>query len=1516
MEFGSSIQGSESQDSDEPAPPGTGGFEDIRHNAPSTSSPLPSSFKGIENAKKRLRAFSIQKKAPLPPVSVVKPVSTGNTTVLIGKLSSVKVTPKVEKLEDEQKKLPKPPKPGARQKLFNESYTEVQKKTLAEIEDMKRKMELVDLGIPLGLVCPSTNAIPAKAMPTKAMPPIKTFLDTAKIDAIIREAKKAKAEGKEFKFDYQKFVPDYDNPFQRKKETEADKAAEKKDEEQPNRRGKSDKDKERRKGDRFDRRYWKDGKDKFRDKDKFREREKRGEHRSKDREDKNKEMQRERDGRSRDRDMKSRDRDDRSKDRDKHKIKDVKNKEREDKGKDRDSKIKDKEYKDRKDREDSTRKDKSRKDAESLDHERDGKETDVNLNDYLVCDSWSLDTEDKNTSSPQVEDKTKTASAKTFLDPLEHLRQSLAKKDSSKPADGPKIKEKLKPVIDSFKFELDPNDENDDDTMLDIFDEDSDLERYSQTKSSKKDLYDSPVQMKFSFDREAKDISNDGMNDDMFLESVINELKQENMSDDEHHDKGLVEYDESPIKSPQEPSVGSVTPELDDSIRLQSQRSDYSDGYRSVDSRKSTESGYKSTESGFRSESSFKPVESAFKEIESVKSKTSKEFSLSIEKELDEAYDNRMSKDVVDSLETWSFVLKICQPLLFRHDKNKCYKETRTAPKVWYTQNPKLCSCVKDRSVVYEELEMCKMNLVDRVYGCDQIPDAPYQVARSWYPRIEQCLVENPKTVDMTTEWDIEERRPEKSKLRRSQTPEKVEEESLDREYQRFMEAVEGWPEVEGPGKDDSRSTTPVRHESRKKKAEDSGREEKKKAKKMKLSSGGWSQESDVEEEKAKPVKPEKVKAKRKRKHSASTISSESLSDDGAKKRKKVAKKKDEKKVKTKAKRKKLEKKMAKKLKEKKKKKKVEKIEVDSDLEEEEEEIKKKDKKLKKKKQQKLKKKTEKKKKRVRSSSSSSSSSSSDSSSETESELDKKAKKKKKKEAEARKKKKEKKKKSKQQSASDSTQSEELFDVNILNNIKTERVTDDEKREKSPVKHREIISVKELHEEFSSKGKVAQVQVKQEVIEEAKNVEVEDLVEERQEEKSLEAIELPKEPEPEMPQTVQETEAELMHKFDLEGNVEEEQFPAEEKIETVEFKEPEIPTPPPRPDESSQCSSQESICSIKDQTYEKDESHLRPSSQNSNYSFNDVMASQVGYKPMEDNLEGYENYDMYEQMAMAYQSDVASQLVSPPSTEVSQRIETVVRARGRGEIKCDWRASDPPAVTSNTRPSRWGLKPGEVNIVLTGADTECGEPETAPPPVYQIQSLANRTDSSIEYDEAYMDMYGASDRLQYGDCFAAPHPQPPQQQSQQQQESQQQETRGRSLDDRINQALRDTVLGDVAKDDTEKDTPEKGILVMKSLSDTRAAKRVSFADGYKPGQDSDVEEPPVKKARAPRRVGCAWPCAAGHPDHVPLWDALPPPPPPPGSPPRPPQRRAVRDLSMAIPNFRPPEPPPGILNFA
>lgn len=58
------------------------------------------------------------------------------------------------------------------------------------------------------------------------------------------------------------------------------------------------------------------------------------------------------------------------------------------------------------------------------------------------------------------------------------------------------------------------------------------------------------------------------------------------------------------------------------------------------------------------------------------------------------------------------------------------------------------------------------------------------------------------------------------------------------------MKAV--WPDV-ADNVNTSRSTTPVRQEARKKKVDKEA--EDKKVKKIKLSSEGWSQESDMEEE-------------------------------------------------------------------------------------------------------------------------------------------------------------------------------------------------------------------------------------------------------------------------------------------------------------------------------------------------------------------------------------------------------------------------------------------------------------------------------------------------------------------------------------------------------------------------------------------------------------------------------------------------------------------------------------------
>lgn len=310
-----------------------------------------------------------------------------------------------------------------------------------------------------------------------------------------------------------------------------------------------------------------------------------------------------------------------------------------------------------KDKEKGREKSKDRN-CDSDDAKKEDKEANVNLNDYLICDSWSLDNEEK-ASSPRVEEKpvkkivkheTDTKYAKAIT---EQVRDSVLKKQDKlkeftrdSPIRPIKI-EKLQPVIDSFKFEIDPND----DEMLDMFDVESGKEKYG-AKTKDLSIY-SPTDLKDEdYDQDiSKDAMEDG-NDDTFLESVINEIKQEDMSDDMSQDKGLVEYD-SPIKAEARESDSrlSVTPELDEKMKYQqSQRSDYSDGYRS------SESGYKTsdtTESGYKSMDSFR---------------------LSVEKDLEESMEAKMSKATVDSLETWSFVLKICQPILFRHDKNKCYR--------------------------------------------------------------------------------------------------------------------------------------------------------------------------------------------------------------------------------------------------------------------------------------------------------------------------------------------------------------------------------------------------------------------------------------------------------------------------------------------------------------------------------------------------------------------------------------------------------------------------------------------------------------------------------------------------------------------------------------------------------------------------------------------------------------------------------------------------------------------------
>ncbi|KAH9629564.1 hypothetical protein HF086_008608 [Spodoptera exigua] len=1162
--------GSESQDSDEPVPPGItkADFNKPGVGTPTTSTPKPvastigfklvPSQKGVENAKKRLRAFSIQKKSPIAPVPVPKAISGGSTTVFIGKLNHVKTTPKVEKSDDaEQKKPPKPPKPGQARKVMQDSYTELQKRTLHEIEDMKRKMELVDLGIPLGLICPS--ATNDKAMPTKAMPPIKTFLDPSKLDEIIREAKKAKAEGREFKFDYQKILPDYDNPFQRKKD-EMEKVRKISEDRDRDIRKKFDKerDKGRRRSDKYD-------------KDSRRHSSHRKDDRDKRRDDKDKHRERDRD--------KSRERTEERKD-DK---KDERKEDRKDEKKDKEQTPV------------------SKKKSEKP-NEKDPKETDVNLSEYLVCDSWSLDNEDRSNLSPKPDDKLKNIPIPKEIKPKETTEAIKDTTDKTVPA---KKIEKLQPVIDSFKFEIDPND----DELLDMFDESCDIEKFATKTRKKDDMFDSPIDMKiFDFDQSK---GSDALTDDTFLESVINEIKQEDMSDEDSQDKGLVEYD-SPSKESQSSRADriSITPELDERmfVNLQSSRSDYSDGYRS------TESGYKSTESGYKSNASSK----------------GDSYRGSVEKELV----GNFNRFTVDSLETWSFVLKICQPLLFRHDNTKCFR----------------------------------------------IPEVELPKARTWYPRFANCLSETSTLTPIVpaSDWEADDSQNETALVkdkRRSNTPQRSEEVYLDREYQRFMEAV--WPDVAESKAGTPRSTTPVRQE-RKKKAEDKegDAEDKKKAKKMKLSSEGWSQEHK-------------------------TLSYyPNLSTENKKKEKKLRKKKLQKKKKAQKKKKKA--------------------------------------------------------KAKSSSSSSSSSSTSSSSSDTDSEAEKK--KKKKKNAEMKKKKRKK-------SSSESTQSEELFDVNILNNIKTERLTDDEKKQSlvfSPrrQKPREIINVKELQNDFVGNN----IHIKKEVDETSRQEAVK-MADMELEEKEF-ATESEPVVEPVVPEVteVHEIKEEISFQEVIEPSTPTDLYDptkpdtstsptdkeSQESQEAVVQPQPE----PPILEESNLSQSSQESTTSKDVPYEKDDSHLRPSSQNSNYSFNDVInASQQYQKDEEDKFQEYEqgNYEMYEQLAMAYQSDVAKQ--SAPSTETdpffaSQRIETVVRARSRGEIKCDWRAGDEPSTpvpTNNQRPSRWGES----------------------------------------YDEAYEDMYGASDRLQYGDCFNTDvEPQPAEESKEPKHKS--------SLDDRIDQALRTT----------------------------------------------------------------------------------------------------------------------------
>lgn len=519
------------------------------------------------------------------------------------------------------------------------------------------------------------------------------IVDPAKVDEIIREAKQTRAEGKVFKFNYEKLLPSYQNPFQRKdKDKELPPPPPIEDHLQMRDRRKDSDNFRRYSSHRDEKRgrdWHADGKDRLRGRI-IRERQER-EERIKRSKEKSK------------RDVKSKESDVKPKERvSKTKHSDVKSKEKNPQSKEKIDTI------NLLDDDDDVQ--------EVIEEvpEKDGNETDVNLKDFVVCDSWSENEEKSKDPTPKINDKKDEKESKTTpvvkcLDPMEQLKQSLLK-DVTETSVEIKV-EKLVPVTDSFKFEIE--DENDDET-LDIFAENTSTDKFAKKITIKKNLYESPVPIKFDY--ESKDASIDGM-DESFLESVIAEIKQEDIDEDVTQDKGLVEYD----ISPKEDERDSVTPELDDRIReMYSSRSDNSDGFKSVESAKSTESGFKSTESGYKStESGYKSTESGHKSRESssksteshklnesgYKSTNSRSKSNDSHKLPESSYESTeishkltksglkstksvsmlssieplhteevMAKSTVDSLETWSFVLKICQPLLFRHDKNKCYK--------------------------------------------------------------------------------------------------------------------------------------------------------------------------------------------------------------------------------------------------------------------------------------------------------------------------------------------------------------------------------------------------------------------------------------------------------------------------------------------------------------------------------------------------------------------------------------------------------------------------------------------------------------------------------------------------------------------------------------------------------------------------------------------------------------------------------------------------------------------------
>lgn len=390
--------------------------------------------------------------------------------------------------------------------------------------------------------------------------------DPSQLEEIVREAKKARDEGKQYKFDYNKLLPDYKNPFQKQNK----------------------------------RRGYKYG-DHRKEKGNFRPVPK---HRPKVEHARRVEAFRK----------------ERDKVRNKDKVKDGNR-----------SEIKEKIH-----HREHRHNDKPRKR---------GKETGVNLNDYLVCDSWSAEAEEKS--------------------PKQELSHDLKVKDVKSIKEEKDIKkemviiEKLKPVVDSYKYEVDDVD----DAELDMFDEATDIDKFA--KPTKIPLYDDspPITKNMFLPLDDASMSNETYiqkNDETFMESVINEIKLEKMSEDESsHDKHFMpEYDSPKIKKKSESKSKmkkrqvSLTPELE----KYDQRSDYSEGYSTESGLKSVENEFKGMESGYSSTDSAYRLDTNYVGTEA------------------QGYAKEMCKETADSLDTWNFVLKICQPLLFRHDSNGCYR--------------------------------------------------------------------------------------------------------------------------------------------------------------------------------------------------------------------------------------------------------------------------------------------------------------------------------------------------------------------------------------------------------------------------------------------------------------------------------------------------------------------------------------------------------------------------------------------------------------------------------------------------------------------------------------------------------------------------------------------------------------------------------------------------------------------------------------------------------------------------